>query len=110
LRPIVEGYYDVETNVPVGDLPRETDVVLLRRTTAQALPFQSLWRHLTTWNIFEYKGPSKSARVADVDLLIELGLGIHRRLNEERRKNKARPVSTADVSFWIWLITSAAVF
>jgi len=84
LRPLVEGYYEVQTNVPVGDVPREADLVLLRRTSAKTLPFQGLWRHLTPWNILEYKGPSVSARFEHLDLLIELGLGIHRRLNEER--------------------------
>ena len=34
LRPLVEGHYDVKTDVPVGDLPRQADVVLMRRTSA----------------------------------------------------------------------------
>jgi hypothetical protein len=100
LRPLVEGYYEVQTNVPVGDVPREADLVLLRRTTAKALPFLGLWRHLTPWNILEYKGPTVSARFVHLDLLIELGLGIHRRLNEERAKEKQRAVPAAEVSFW----------
>ena len=33
LRPLVEDYYQIETNVPVGDLPRAADIVLLRRRT-----------------------------------------------------------------------------
>jgi hypothetical protein len=86
LRPLVEAYYDVQTNVAVGDVPPEADLVLLRRTTGRSAPFQGLWRHLTTWNILEYKGPTVSARVDDLDFLVELGLGIHRRLNEERIK------------------------
>jgi hypothetical protein len=100
LRPLVEEYYEVRTNMPVGDMPREADLVLLRRTTAAAPPFQGLWRHLTPWNILEYKGPSVSARFEHLDLLIELGLGIHRRLNEERAKEKRRPVPASEVSFW----------
>jgi hypothetical protein len=55
---MVEDYYEVQTNVPVGDVPREADLVLLRRTTVTAPPFLGLWRHLTAWNILEYKGPS----------------------------------------------------
>jgi hypothetical protein len=31
LRPLVESHYDIRTNVPVGDVPREADVLLLRR-------------------------------------------------------------------------------
>ena len=56
LRPLVEGYYDIQTNVAVGDVPREADLVLLRRTSQNVLPFRGLWRHLTTWNVLEYKG------------------------------------------------------
>ena len=49
LRPMVEKYYAVETNMPVGDLPREADVVVLRRTGRRP-PFRGLWRNLTPWN------------------------------------------------------------
>jgi hypothetical protein len=73
LRPLVEQYYDVQTNVPVGDVPRAADLVLLRRKK-DAPPFRGLWRHLRTWNVIEYKGPSVSARIDDIDLLVELGL------------------------------------
>ncbi len=31
LRPQVERYYEIRTEVPVGDLPRRADLVLLRR-------------------------------------------------------------------------------
>jgi hypothetical protein len=43
---MVEGYYEVRTNDPVGDVPREADLVLLQRTNADP-PFLGLWRHLT---------------------------------------------------------------
>ena len=36
----------------------------------------------------------------DIDLLIELGLGIHRRLNSEGAKKRERATPAADVSFW----------
>jgi hypothetical protein len=75
LRPWLEQYYDVQTNVSVGDVPREADIVLLRRTTNRALPFTGLWRHLTRWNVLEYKGPTVSARLEAIDLLIEFGAG-----------------------------------
>jgi hypothetical protein len=74
LRPLVQDYYEVETDVPVGDVPRQADLVLLRRTTPEPLPFRGLWRHLTTWNVLEYKGPLVSARLEHLDLLVELGL------------------------------------
>jgi hypothetical protein len=100
LRPLVEGHYEVQTNVPVGDAPRAADILLLRRTSAAAAPFQGLWRWLTTWNVVEFKGPTVSARVADLDLLVELGLGIDRRLNEERVRQRQQPVPRAEISFW----------
>jgi hypothetical protein len=100
LRPLVEGHYEVKTNLTVGDAPREADLVLLRRTSVSASPFQGLWRHLTTWNLLEFKGPTVSARVADLDLLIELGLGIDRRLNEERHKKEEPHVERAEVTYW----------
>lgn len=100
LRPAVEGYYEVQTTVPVGDAPREADFVLLRRTSQATPPFRGLWRHLTAWNILEFKGPSVSPRRGDVDLLIELGLGIDRRLRAGRiRDRRHRPVPE-EVSFW----------
>jgi hypothetical protein len=100
LRPLMEGHYEVKTNVPVGDAPRIADTLLLRRTSATAPPFQGLWRWLTPWNVLEFKGPTVSARVADLDLLVELGLGIDRRLNEERAKQRQPLVAREEVSFW----------
>ena len=85
LRPLLQNYYEVQTNVPVGDAPRETDILLVRRTLDQPPPFHGLWRHLTTWNTLEFKGPTVSARLRDLSLLVELGLGIERRLNEVPR-------------------------
>jgi hypothetical protein len=48
----------------------------------------------------EYKGPTVSARVEDLDALLELGLGIRRRLNEEHRKQKQTATARSEVSFW----------
>jgi hypothetical protein len=100
LRPVLEGYYEVQTNVPVGDAPREADLVLLRRTSTRTLPFRGLWKALTTWNVLEFKGPTVSPRLSDLEPLVELGLGIGRRLNEERRKRGGRPLESQEVSFW----------
>jgi hypothetical protein len=97
LRPWVEAYYEVHTGVPVGDLPREADLVLLRRTRARP-PFVGLWRHLTAWSLLEYKGPTEAARPEHLPLLAELGLGIARRLHEQRRASRAMPPE--EVSFW----------
>ncbi len=100
LRPLVQEHYDVQTNLPVGDAPRSADIVLVRRTSDQPPPFRGLLHHLTTWNILEFKGRSVSARIRDVDLLVELGLGVDRRLNEERSRHRERPLAAAEVSFW----------
>src|SRR5439155_17840199 len=48
----------------------------------------------------EFKGPTVSPRDADLDLLVELGLGIHRRLNEERTKQKRPVLGPEEMSLW----------
>lgn len=100
LRPLVEQYFDVATNMPVGDLPREADIVLVRRKAHASPALVGVWRRLSDWNILEYKGPTVSPRFDDIDLLVELGLGIHRRLNEEGKKTKQPHVPATEVSFW----------
>jgi hypothetical protein len=59
-----------------------------------------LWRWLTDWNVLEFKGPTVSARVGDLDSLAELGLGVHRRLNEQRSGGRRPLVDRPAVSFW----------
>jgi hypothetical protein len=100
LRPSVGEHYEVKTSVPVGDAPRLADIVLLRRTSEGSLPFRGLWQHLTTWNVLEFKGPTVSPRAEHLDLLVELGLGIDRRLNEERERAGRAPLAPTEVSFW----------
>jgi len=97
LRSVLQDYYDVETNVPVGDLPREADIIVLRRASVRKPPFRGLWKHLARWNILEIKGRSESARFGDIELLVELGLGIGRRLHEKTPQAKMPP---SQVSFW----------
>jgi hypothetical protein len=96
----VESRYELETNVPVGDMPREADFVLLRRTRAGPLSVGGLWRGLTTWNVLEFKGPTVSPRDEHLALLVELGLGIHRRLNEERARQKRPALGPEETAFW----------
>src|SRR5262249_44194496 len=100
LRPLLQDYYEIRTNLPVGDLPREADVVLLRLTAATPPPFHGLWRPLPPWNLLEYKGPSDDPALRDLDLLVELGLGIDRRLNEGHVREGHAVRARADVSFW----------
>jgi hypothetical protein len=100
LRPLVESHYELQTNVPVGDAPRAADILLLRRTRPGTLPFTGLWRDLTTWNVLEFKGPTVSPRDGDLEDLVEVGLGIHRRLNEERHRQQQAVLGPEQVSFW----------
>jgi hypothetical protein len=100
LRPRVERYYEVQTNVAVGDLPRQADILLLRRREVEPAPLAGLWRWLTTWNVLEFKGPTVAARPRDLLLLLELGLGIERRLNSERQRQGQRLLDESEVSFW----------
>jgi len=100
LRPLVEEHYEVQTGVPVGDAPRAADLVLVRRTSDRSPPFTGFLHHLTTWNIIEFKGRTVSPRLRDLDLLVELGLGIDRRLNDDRTRQGEDPVEAAEVSFW----------
>jgi len=86
--------------VPVGESPRSADIVLLRRVSRGSLPFRGIWQFLTTWNVLEFKGPSVARRSRDLDRLMELGLGIDRRLNEERATRGARVLDQSEVSFW----------
>jgi hypothetical protein len=100
LRPVVQPFYEVETNVPVGDVPREADLVLLRKKTASAPSFRGIWQRLTTWSILEYKSPEVTPEITDIDLLVELGLGIQRRLNEQRTMRGLKRHDCGEVSFW----------
>src|SRR5271166_6090006 len=61
---------------------------------------QGIWRHLTVWNVFEFKGPTDDPALRDLDLLAEVGLGIDRRLNEQRAQEKLAILPRVDVSFW----------
>lgn len=88
-------YYEVETEVPVGELPRRADLVLVRRERADP-PFTGLWMHLTRLNLFEYKGPTDSADELDLDLLMHVGTGLLCRYNEEKR-GSVRP---GEMSLW----------
>jgi hypothetical protein len=65
-----------------------------------APPFRGLWRNLTTWNVLEYKGPTVSPRRGHIERLIELGLGIDRKLRARRAAPGQRRLVPQEVSFW----------
>jgi hypothetical protein len=49
MRPLVQPYYEVRTNVPVGDIPREAGIVLLHRRDTGLLTFCGLWEQYGEW-------------------------------------------------------------
>jgi hypothetical protein len=98
VRPLLQDDYEASTDVPVGDLPRQADIVLLRRTAPA--PFVGIWQHLTDWNVLEFNRPSDDPALRDLDDLLELGLGIDRRLNEKRRQDGDTPLQRSAVSWW----------
>lgn len=49
---------------------------------------------------FHYCTPTVSPRSGDIDLLVELGLGIDRRLQAERSKQRQRRLGPEEVSYW----------
>jgi len=100
LRPLVQDHFEVRLDQSVGEIPRRSDIVLLRKTSPGPTPYRGLWKRLTPWNLLEYKGPTVSARFDELHDLLELGLGIHRRLNELQHKEQLPPMGYAEVSFW----------
>src|SRR5262249_6076128 len=98
LRPLLQDSYEIRTDVPVGEKPRAADIVLLRRTGPAT--FVGIWRHLTPWNVLEFKGPTDDPALRDLDLLLELGLGIDRKLNEERQQQGQAILERGEVSWW----------
>jgi hypothetical protein len=97
---LLEEFYEIQTEQAVSDLPRKADILLIRRQPGPPPPFQGLWRHLTDWNVFEFKGPSDGAEEDDLELLVHVGTGITCRLNEERRLRQEERLGNDQVSFW----------
>jgi hypothetical protein len=100
LRLVLEGRYEVLTNFAVGDVPREADVVVLKRSALRGPQFRHLWKWLTHWNILEFKCPTVRPCESHLDLLLELGLGVARRLNEQRVRDELRPLAPRQISWW----------
>jgi len=100
LRLLLEEFYQLDTEVPVSDLPRKGDILLLRRTGSAEPPFTGLWVHLTDWNVLEFKGPTDSPQEADLELLMHVGTGITYRFNEERVQRGEEPLASRHISFW----------
>ncbi len=94
------AYYQIEPKVPVSDLPRRGDFLIVRRQDGPEPPFRGLWNNLADWNVLEFKGRSDDAEVDDLEKLAHVGTGITYRLNEERKASKLEPLANWQVSFW----------
>jgi hypothetical protein len=100
LRLLLDRYYSVQTEVPVSDLPRRGDLLLLRRQSDEAPPFEGLWSHLTEWNVLEFKGPGDYPHEDDLELLVHVGTGLTVRFNEERVAAGQPRLTNRQVSLW----------
>ncbi|MGL4552872.1 MAG: hypothetical protein ACRC33_16980, partial [Gemmataceae bacterium] len=95
----VGDYYEVEHEFPTGELPRQADLVLIRRERAEP-PFDGIWMHLGPWNLFEFKGPTDAADDWDLDLLMHVGTGVAYRLNERRREAGGERFANREFALW----------
>jgi len=97
---LLQDYYEIQTEVPVSELPRRGDILLIRRQTGQKPPFQGLWSRLTEWSLLEFKGPTDRAEEDDLELLVHVGTGLTYRFNQERRTRGEERLANSQVSFW----------
>jgi hypothetical protein len=100
LNLLLRDYYEIHTEVPVSELPRAGDVLLVRRHGLPSPPFEALWSHLREWNVIEFKGMTDHAEAADLEMLVHVGSGITARINERRREAKEPPLTNNLVAFW----------
>jgi hypothetical protein len=100
LKLALGDYYDVQTEVPVSELPRRGDILLIRRQERGVPPFQGLWSHLSDWNVVEFKGVGDDPEEDDLELLVHVGAGLTLRLNEERRTRQQERLAARQVAFW----------
>ncbi|MGL4552204.1 MAG: hypothetical protein ACRC33_13575 [Gemmataceae bacterium] len=99
MRLSLGDYYEVEPEVPTGELPRRADMVLIRRERADP-PFAGIWMHLAEWNLFEFKSPTDAPEEADLGLLMHVGTGVHYRYNEERKACGEGPIRPGQFALW----------
>ncbi len=97
---LIKDFYEVHTEVPVSDLPRRADLLLIHRHPGQQPNFRGLWSNLNDWNILEFKGPTDSAEEEDLELLMHVGTGVTYRLNEQRYERQEARLENRQVSLW----------
>jgi hypothetical protein len=97
---LVGDYYELRPEVPVSELPRRGDVLLLRRRPGEEPPFRGLWERLTEVSVLEFKGPGDGPELDDLELLVHVGTGLTYKLNEERGAKQEARLANRQVSFW----------
>ncbi len=97
---LVKDFYEVRPEVPVSELPRAADLLLLRRHAGPPPPFEGVWSHLREWNVLEFKGPTDHAEEHDLELLMHVGTGLTYRLNQEQLSQGAPPLENHQVALW----------
>src|SRR4051812_40079344 len=97
---LMEDYYEIQPEVPVSDLPRRGDLMVIRRQGGPEPPFVGLWAHLSDWNVLEFKGPTDGPEEEDLELLLHVGTGLTVRLNEERQARREARLANRQVAFW----------
>ncbi|NDK13177.1 MAG: hypothetical protein COY42_04510 [Armatimonadetes bacterium CG_4_10_14_0_8_um_filter_66_14] len=81
---------EVQTEVPLGELPLRADFLLIRRAPELPLPFPL--SHLGSTTLMEYKGPDETVSQKDLQLL-----GIYADLYVYREDLPAR----RDLTLWL---------
>lgn len=100
LKLLLGDYYDIQTEVPVSELPRRGDFLVVRRQAGPPPPFEALWGYLREWNVIEFKGMTDNAEIGDLELLVSVGTGLTVRLNEARQGRDLGPLMNRQVAFW----------
>jgi len=100
LKLLLDEYYEIETEVPVSELPRKVDLLVIHRQKGAQPHFEGLWSHLTDWNILKYKGPNDTPHDDDLERLVHVGTGLTYKLNENLPVASPKRLPVHRVSFW----------
>jgi hypothetical protein len=100
LKALLRDHYEIQTEVPVSELPRKGDFLILRRQAAPAPPFTGLWSYLRDWNLLEFKGMTDAPEEDDLELLFHVGTGLAYKINQERRERREARLEENQMAFW----------
>ncbi len=100
LEALLRDHYEVQTEVPVSELPRKGDFLILRRQAAPAPPFTGLWGYLTEWNLLEFKGMTDDPEEDDLELLMHVGAGLAYKVNRERKARREARLGENQMALW----------